>query len=164
MDARSSADLTGDLLHRLADIDNIIGLKECTRYASKLREVAYALADRYALVPNAARWMMPFDYRLGAVGYITIYGNCDPAYALRMHDVCLSGDFERAQEMWSMARGLAGFIYSQGFDRTTSFAKEMARIAGQPMGTFERLPLIRPGVEERRKLRELDDRGRHEGS
>ena len=72
-----------------------------------------------------------------------------------MHDVAASGDLERAQEMWSKALGLANFIYTQGFDRLTAFAKEMARIAGCPMGSFERLPLMRPSEQERRKLREL---------
>jgi 4-hydroxy-tetrahydrodipicolinate synthase len=148
-------DLSVDLLRRLGAIDNIVAIKECTPNMSKLREVAYELKDRFAVIPNAARWLMPFDYQLGAVGYITIYGNVDPAYALRMHDVCLSGDFERAQDMWAKARGLANFIYTQGFDRTTAFAKEMARIAGRPMGSFERLPLMRPPEDERRKLHEL---------
>ena len=108
-----------------------------------------------AIIPNTTRYLMPFDYQLGAVGFITFYANVDPAYTLQMLEISESGDFERAQEMWSKAMELSNFIYSGGFARMTALGKEMARLAGRPMGSHERLPLQRPTQEDREKLRRL---------
>jgi 4-hydroxy-tetrahydrodipicolinate synthase len=148
-------DLSIDLLCRLGEIENIVAIKECTSSMAKLRQVIYRLKDRFAIIPNATRYLMPFDYQLGAVGFITIYGNIDPAYALEMHDVCATGDFERAQEMWANALGLSEFLYMGGYDRLTALGKEMARLAGRPMGSYERLPIRRASEEDRLKLRQL---------
>lgn len=148
-------DLSVDLLCRLAEIDNIVALKECTRNMEKLREVSYKLGGRFAIIPNTTRYLMPFDYQLGAVGFITFYANIDPAYTLQMLEISESGDFERAQEMWSKVVELSDFIYSGGFARMTALGKEMARLAGRPMGSYERLPLERPSQEDREKLRSL---------
>jgi 4-hydroxy-tetrahydrodipicolinate synthase len=148
-------DLSLDLLRRLAEIDNIVAFKECTRNMEKLREVSYQLGDRFAIIPNTTRYLMPFDYQLGAVGFITFYANIDPAYSLQMLEISESGDFERAQQMWSKAAELSKFIYSGGFARMTALGKEMARLAGRPMGRYERLPLQRPSQGDREKLRRL---------
>jgi 4-hydroxy-tetrahydrodipicolinate synthase len=148
-------DLSVDLMCRLADIENIVAIKECTRNMAKLREVIYRLQHRFAIIPNTTRYLMPFDYQIGAVGFITFYANIDPAYALRMHDISVSGDFERAQGMWEKALDLSNFLYSGGFARMTALGKEMARLVGRPMGSYERLPLQRPSEEDREKLRQL---------
>lgn len=148
-------DLSIDLYCRLAEIENIVAIKECTSSMAKLREVIYRFKDRFAIIPNATRYLMPFDYQLGAVGFITIYGNIDPAYALEMHDVCMRGDLTRAQEMWASALALSNFLYMGGLDRLTALGKEMARLAGRPMGSYERLPIRRISEEDRIQLRQL---------
>ena len=148
-------DLSVEALTRLAEIENIVALKEITRNMFKLREVAYRLGDRFILNANTYRWMMPLDYQLGLVGHNNFFGNIDPAFALRMEDVDMSGDFERSQELWTRSLDLYKFVFAGDMYRATAFGKEMARIAGQPMGSYERLPLQRPSEEERLKLRQL---------
>jgi 4-hydroxy-tetrahydrodipicolinate synthase len=148
-------DLSVDLYIRMAGIENVVAIKECTRNMAKLREVVHRLKDRFAIIPNTTRYLMPLDYQMGVVGFITFYANIDPAYALEMHEISANGDFDRAQEMWSKALDLSNFLYAGGFARMTALGKEMARLAGQPMGGYERLPLRRPSEEEREKLRQL---------
>ncbi|MCD6291344.1 MAG: dihydrodipicolinate synthase family protein [Anaerolineae bacterium] len=152
-------DLSVDLLRRLAEIDQIVALKECTPYFHKLREVAFYLADRFAILPCFTQKTMPFDYQLGAVGYITLLANFTPQLALEIHDVCLAHDFEKAQELYARLRPVEGYIEaavaSGGPARETAIVKEMCRIAGRPMGQVERLPVVRPDEDERREIRRL---------
>ncbi len=148
-------DLSVNLLCRLAEIDTIVALKECTKSMEKLREVTLKLADRFVIIPNATRYLMPFDYSLGAEGFITIYGNMAPAYALEMSDIAERGDFQRAQEMWVKALDLSKFLYASGLAELTARGKEMCRLVGRPMGDCERLPLRRPNEAERGRLQEL---------
>jgi 4-hydroxy-tetrahydrodipicolinate synthase len=147
-------DLSVDLLARLGEIENIVALKETTSNMFKLREVAYRLGNRFSINASTYRWMMPLDYQLGVVGHCTFLGNIDPVLALRMQDAGRSGDFERSHELWTRLLDLYKFI-AAGPYRGMALCKEMARIAGRPMGSYERLPLQRPSEEERRKLRQL---------
>jgi 4-hydroxy-tetrahydrodipicolinate synthase len=148
-------DCSVELLTRLAEIENIVALKETTQNMFKLREVAYKLADRFTLNTNTYRWMMPLDYQLGVVGFNTYFGNIDPTFALKIHDAALSGDFERNQAIWTKALDLYKFAFTKGMYKATAYGKEMARIAGRPMGSYERFPLQKPTEEEGRMLRQL---------
>ncbi len=148
-------DLSVEALTRLAEIENIVALKETTRNMFKLREVAYRLGDRFTLNANTYRWMMPLDYQIGVVGHNNFFGNADPAFALRIEDIGMRGDFEQNNELWTKMLDLYKFAFTKGMYKATAYGKEMARIAGQPMGDYERLPLQRPTEEERLKLRQL---------
>ena len=148
-------DLSLDLLTQLAEIDHIVALKETTSNMYKLRQVAHKLSDRFTLNTNTYRWMMPLDYQLGVVGFNTVFGNNDPAAALAIHDAALSGDFERNQAIWVKMVDLYNFAFTKGMYKATAYGKEMVRIAGLPMGSYERLPLERPTEEERVELRRL---------
>jgi 4-hydroxy-tetrahydrodipicolinate synthase len=148
-------DCSVELLTRLAEIENIVALKETTTNMFKLREVAYKLAGRFTLNSNTYRYMMPLDYQLGVVGFNTFFGNIDPKFALNIHDTASSGSFERNQEIWSKTLDLYKFAFTKGMYKATAFGKEMARIAGRSMGSYERLPLQRPSDEECHILRRL---------
>lgn len=152
-------DLSLSLLRRLAEIDQIIALKEGSPLISKLREEALILGNRLAILPCATPRTMPFDYQLGAVGFITWYANFSPAHALKIHDICRHHDLERAEETYARLRPLESYIESAvragGVSREIALVKEMCRIAGLPMGQTERLPVVRPGEDEHRRLRGL---------
>lgn len=148
-------DMPVDLLARLGEIDNIIALKEVTRDMFKMREVAYKLSERFTLNTATYRWMMPFDYQIGVHGFNTMFGNIDPSYPLQVHDAASKVDFERCHEIWTNTLPLYKYVYTQPAYVAIAWGKEMARIAGRPMGSYERLPLQRPGEEVRTKLREV---------
>jgi 4-hydroxy-tetrahydrodipicolinate synthase len=130
-------------------------LKETTSNMFKLREVAYRFSDRFILNSNTYRYMMPLDYQLGVVGFNTFFGNIDPVFALNIHEVAASGDFGSNQEIWTKTLDLYKFAFTKGMYRATAYGKEMARIAGRPMGSYERFPLQRPVEEERVLLSRL---------
>lgn len=98
---------------------------------------------------------MPLDYQLGVAGFNTFFGNIDPTFALKIHDAALSGDFDRNQAIWTKALELYKFAFTKGMYKATAYGKEMSRIAGRPMGSYERFPLQRPTEEERHMLRQL---------
>jgi 4-hydroxy-tetrahydrodipicolinate synthase len=148
-------DCSVELLMQLAEIENIVALKETTSNMFKLREVADKLSERFILNSNTYRYMMPLDYQYGVVGFNTYLGNIDPTFALRIHEAALSGEFDLNQQIWRQTLDLYKFAFTKGMYKATAYGKEMARIAGRPMGDYERLPLQRPTDEERRILRKL---------
>jgi 4-hydroxy-tetrahydrodipicolinate synthase len=148
-------DCSIELLTRLTEIENIVALKETTSNMFKLREVAYRFSDRFILNSNTYRYMMPLDYQFGVVGFNTFFGNIDPVFALNIHEATASGDFGSNQEIWTKTLDLYKFAFTKGMYRATAYGKEMARIAGRPMGNYERFPLQRPVEEERVLLSRL---------
>jgi len=149
-------DIPIELLERLAEIENIVGLKETTSNMYRLRKVITRFKDRFNINTNTYRWMMPLDYQLGAQGFNTYFGNADPAFAVRMHEIGLSGDFEACHKLWTDMIDLYDFCFDHGdMYRATSLGKEMVRIAGVAMGEYERLPLQRPSEEDRQMLKKL---------
>jgi len=149
-------DIPINLLERLAKIDNIVGLKETTSNMYRLRKVILQFKDRFTINSNTYRWMMPLDYQLGVTGFNTYFGNADPAFAVRMHEAGLSGDFEICNKLFVDMVDLYDFCFGHGdMYKATALGKEMVRIAGLSMGDYERLPLQRPNKEDRQKLHNL---------
>ncbi len=148
-------DMSLECIERLASIDHIVALKETTPNVGKLRQVAAAYGERFALNANTYRSLMPFDYQMGIKGHNHFTANFDPKAALEIDAVDRSGDFQNCQDLWSRYLDLYNYVFTGDMYRATAFGKEMARIAGRPMGSHERLPLQRPGAEQRSRLREL---------
>lgn len=148
-------DMSIDLLCRLSEIDNIVALKETTGNMFKLREVTHRLAERFTINAVTYRYMMPFDFQLGVRGFNTMFSNMDPAFALAMYDAAASGAFERNDVIWKKLLPLYKYVYKPDPYIGITYGKEMARIAGRPMGSYERLPVTRPSEEERAQLRQV---------
>jgi len=153
-------DIPIELVERLADIDNIVGLKETTSNMYRLRKVITRYKERFNINTNTYRWMMPLDYQLGAQGFNTYFGNADPGFAVRMHEIGASGDFDACHKLWSDMVELYDFCFSHGdMYKASALGKEMVRIVGLSMGDYERLPLVRPSKAERDILRDLMIKG-----
>jgi len=148
-------DMSLECIGRLATIDHIVALKETTSDVRKLRQVARDFGKRFTLNGNTYRSLMPLDYQFGIVGHNHFTANYDPKAALEIDEVDRSGDFARCQELWERYLDLYAYIFAGDMYKSSAYGKEMARIAGRPMGDHERLPFVRPNEEERKKLKEL---------
>lgn len=148
-------DMQIELLERLAEIDNIVALKETTANMFKLRSVIHHFKDRFSYNANTYRWMMPLDYQFGIQGFNTYFGNCDPSFAIEMHEIGASGDFEKNDALWKKMVDMYNFAFAGDMYRATAFGKEMVRLVGLSMGDHTRLPLQPVTDEEREQLRKL---------
>lgn len=148
-------DMPLDLLERLAEIDNIVALKETTSNMFRLRQVVHRFKERFTINANTYRWMMPLDYQLGIRGFNNYFANFDPAFALKMHEIGMSIDFEACQKLWLRTIDLYKYCFAGDMYRATAFGKEMVRISGLSMGDYTRLPLQRPTKEEHEQLKKL---------
>jgi dihydrodipicolinate synthase/N-acetylneuraminate lyase len=77
--------------------------------------------------------MMPLDYQLGIQGFNTYFGNANPAFAIKMHEAGLSGDFEACDKLWTDMIDLYNFCFSGDMYRATALGKEMVRLVGLSM-------------------------------
>jgi 4-hydroxy-tetrahydrodipicolinate synthase len=147
--------LSFEVLSELAAIEKIVAYKEDRQDFGGLRELVYRFKDRFMINANSYKALIPLDYQTGLTGYNSFLANVDPAYALRQHDLALSGNFAACHAFWAKALDLYDYMLHQREFTFDELGKEMARLAGRNMGCCERLPLRRPGEPERQQLRRL---------
>jgi len=148
-------DLSVALLERLAEIDKIIAIKECTPLFSKLREVLKRLGDRWSVITAFGEYWMPYDYMMGATGFITLFGNWAPWLVTEVHAACQAGDVQRCGQLYERIFPINNFLDEAGPYQSIASAKEAARLAGRPLSRFERSPLTPISTEQSEQLKQL---------
>ena len=95
---RTAVDMLPDTVARLADIDNIVGIKEATGDLQRARELIDRVGDRMAIYsgddPTAVELIL-----MGGKGNISVTANVAPRL---MHQLCvaaLNGDAETARRL-----------------------------------------------------------------
>lgn len=95
---RTGVDMLPSTVSRLADIDNITGIKEATGDLQRGREVIELCADRLTVYsgddPTAAELIL-----LGARGNISVTANVAPALVAELCQLALAGDAEGARAL-----------------------------------------------------------------
>lgn len=93
---RTAVDMLPDTVARLADVDNIVGIKEATGNLERARELLDRCGDRLALYSGDDATAMEFML-MGGRGNISVTANVVPA---AMHELCaaaLRGDRATAE-------------------------------------------------------------------
>lgn len=95
---RTVADLDLATVQQLADIDNIIGIKDATGDLERGKKLIDACADRLSILsgddPTALAYM-----KLGAQGDISVTANVAPKLMSQLCDFALAGDFAAADKI-----------------------------------------------------------------
>ncbi|MGK0498606.1 MAG: 4-hydroxy-tetrahydrodipicolinate synthase [Oceanicoccus sp.] len=95
---RTACDMLNDTVDRLADVDNIIGIKDATGDIPRGKELIARCADRLAIYsgddPTAMALMLA-----GGKGDISVTANVAPKLMSQMCEAALAGDSDRAQQL-----------------------------------------------------------------
>ena len=96
--SRTSVSLTADTMSRLAEIDEVVAVKEATGDIRFGSDVVAACRDRVAVLSGddfTALGLMA----VGGVGSISVVGNVAPRQASRLVNAALDGDYELARAL-----------------------------------------------------------------
>ncbi len=95
---RTAVDMDNDTVVRLAEVDNIIGLKDATGDLSRLPDLLARCGDDFAIYsgddPTAMELMLS-----GGQGGISVTANVAPALNARLAEAALSGERQTAAEI-----------------------------------------------------------------
>jgi 4-hydroxy-tetrahydrodipicolinate synthase len=93
--ARTAVDLANDTVVRLAELDNIVGLKDATGEIGRARELVQRCSEDFAIYsgddPTARELML-----LGGKGSISVTANVAPLQVAQMCQSALAGDEDAA--------------------------------------------------------------------
>jgi 4-hydroxy-tetrahydrodipicolinate synthase len=145
---RCGTNLEPSTVKRLAEIDNIVGLKEASGNISQMAALANAVPDDFAILSGDDAIALPL-FALGGRGVISVASNEIPAEIVRLCQHGLRGEFEEARAIHRKYLPLMeiNFIESNPIPVKAALAL---------MGLLEpvwRLPIVAPKAENLERIR-----------
>jgi 4-hydroxy-tetrahydrodipicolinate synthase len=145
---RTNVNIDPPTVRRLAEIDNIIGVKEASGNISQITQVIQQTSEDFIVLSGDDALTLPI-IAMGGRGVISVASNEIPAEMTRLAQLCVAGDFAEARAMQRKWTPLLEVNFVE--TNPTPVKAAMAE-----MGLLEpafRLPLVPPRVENLAKIR-----------
>jgi len=110
--SRTACDLLSDTVARLADFDNIIGIKDATGNLVRGSELVAKVGDRLAVLSGDDGTTFPL-YACGGRGVISVVSNVAPREMAEMWDLVRAGELERAKKIHFKLRVLNQLLFAE---------------------------------------------------
>ena len=147
---RTIVNILPDTLARLAEIPNIIGVKEASGDISQVGEILTKVPAGFKVFSGDDSVTLPL-IALGGVGVISVASNQAPALMTRLTRACLEDD-------WETARSLNRELYPLMKGNFIEASPGPVKAALAMMGLFKegfRLPMVPAQPETREKMRRI---------
>lgn len=144
---RTGVNIETPTLRRLADVENIVAVKEASGNIGQMAAVAHAMPERFDMLCGDDALTIPL-IALGGRGIVSVVSNEIPAQMTKLAHLAIEGDFAGARAMqrtWMPLMEM-NFIESNPIPVKTAMAM---------MGLLEpiwRLPMTPPALETRTKI------------
>ncbi len=149
--SRTAVNITPQLASRLADIQNIVGIKEASGNLKQVSEIIRITRDRDFVVLSGDDFLTLPILCLGGRGVISVAANVAPHLMKDMYVAFKSGDLAKATEIHHKLTPLFDVLFIDTNPIPVKKALElMGLAAGKP-----RLPLTELSSEKTEKLKEV---------
>jgi 4-hydroxy-tetrahydrodipicolinate synthase len=145
---RTNVNIDPPTLRRLAEIENIIGVKEASGNISQMTQVMQQVPEEFVVLSGDDALTLPLA-AMGGRGIISVASNVIPAEMTQLAQLCLAGNFAEARAMQRKWLPLMEVNFIE--TNPTPVKAAMAE-----MGLLEpvfRLPLVPPRTENLAKIR-----------
>src|SRR4051812_24524281 len=109
---RTASDLLTETVVRLADFDNVIGIKDATGNLVRGSELVAKVGDRMTVLSGDDGTAFPL-YACGARGVISVVSNVAPREMADMWDAVKAGDWDRAKKLHFKLRVLNQMLFAE---------------------------------------------------
>jgi 4-hydroxy-tetrahydrodipicolinate synthase len=148
--SRAGVNLLPSTLAELAELKNIVAVKEASGNLEQMAEIKYLCGDRITLLSGDDKIILPV-MSIGGKGVISVVANIIPDKVSSLVKECLKGNYSVALEMF---RKVVYPLSCAMFYETNPIpVKTAARLMGLPAGKL-RLPLVDMEENNLRKLKE----------
>ncbi len=145
---RTAVNMLPETVVRLAEIDNIVGVKEATGSLDQAAKILANVSDDFMLLSGEDALVYPL-MSLGAKGVISVTTNVIPADMAALCEACLNKDFETAKKLHYKTLPLVNSLF---IDTNPVPVKKALYL----MGLIEdeiRLPLVKLSDEKTETLK-----------
>jgi 4-hydroxy-tetrahydrodipicolinate synthase len=142
----SGTDMRPALIARLAEIDGVVAIKECSGDARRLAELLNSSGDLEVLV-GGDDWALE-GFCAGATGWISGVANVAPRECVELHRLCGEGRLDEAREVYARILPLARLDMRP---KLVQFFKAAMDLTGRRGGPC-RPPRLELSADERREV------------
>ena len=151
----TQTDISVQTLEKLAQIPNIIAIKENSPALEKVEEVYYRLGDKINVISGNGDLHEPYLGYLGLPGFVSAFASFMPEKLLEIYRLTKKGEYNKARDAHRKLMPLWDFYKSDDVSKYDSakfiiYLKEIMNYLGLPAGPV-RLPLVSLTIEEREK-------------
>lgn len=156
------ADVTPEMFEVLAEVDNLVAIKESSGDVRRITDIINQVGNRYVLFAGVDDLALECAF-LGATGWIAGIGLAFPAENQKLWDLAMAGEWEQAREIYRWYTPLLHLDVGTKFVQKIKLAiqevglgKEYLRLPRLPLTGVEReqtLAIIRKGIENRPTLK-----------
>ncbi len=143
---RTCVDISIRSLERLAEHENIVGIKESSDSLKRLSALT-ALSDRLALYSGNDYANYTF-YTAGGIGAVSVLSNLYPARCKRVYELCRAGSGADALVLQRRMNPLIDVLFAETNPSVIKYAMERNGLCTSEL----RLPLTRPSSATRERL------------
>jgi 4-hydroxy-tetrahydrodipicolinate synthase len=135
--SRTSSNILPTTVARLAEIDNIVGIKEASGDLNQISEVIRLCPEDFALLSGDDFTSMP-TVLVGGTGLISVTSNVAPKDMSQMMEAALSGDLAKARQLHYK---LFPLMQAMFYETNPVPAKKTLELMGKIKSGTPRLPL-----------------------
>ena len=135
--SRTSSNILPQTVARLAQIDNIVGIKEATADLNQISEVIRLCPADFSVLSGDDFTSMP-TVLIGGTGVISVTSNVAPRDMAEMMEAALAGDVAKAKQMHYK---LFPLMQAMFYDTNPVPAKKSLELMGKVKSGTPRLPL-----------------------
>lgn len=133
-----SVDISLEVLKELAELENVVCLKDCTHDIIKFKLTACALKEKLVPLNGVGELIEPLGTLAGTKGFFTLVGNFIPELVVNLWRACEDGEYEKAE---LISRRFIPFIeFQRSVKKPIQACKKIMRDTGLP-GGYVRSPL-----------------------
>ncbi|HEX5062908.1 MAG TPA: 4-hydroxy-tetrahydrodipicolinate synthase [Kofleriaceae bacterium] len=122
--SRTACDMQCETVMRLADFDNVIGIKDATGNLVRGSELIAKVGDRIAVLSGDDGTAFPL-YACGGRGVISVVSNVAPREMSEMWDAAKAGDWDRARKIHHKLRVLNNMLFAEPSPAPTKAAMSL---------------------------------------
>ena len=151
--SRTSINLLPDTVARLAELDEIVAIKEASGSITQMTEVVLKAGDNITILSGDDGMLLPL-LSVGGKGVISVASNIVPRLISDICELWLNGNPEAAKEKFLYAYDLCKGLFIETNPIPVKTAVAMMGMASEEM----RMPMCAMGEENRKKLKALLER------
>jgi 4-hydroxy-tetrahydrodipicolinate synthase len=143
----SGTDMSPDLIARLAEIEGVGAIKECSGDARRIAEILNAAGDRLELLVGGDDWALE-GFCAGASGWVSGVANIAPRECVELYRLCRDGRLDEARAVYARVLPLARLDMKPKLVQYFKAAMDLAGRTGGPC----RPPRLELTDEERHEV------------
>jgi len=119
--ALNKVDMSEELILSLAELPNVIALKETTPNLRKFEWTMRIVGEKISVFNGFGERIEPSSYIMGEGGFVSVIANFIPEVPVRIRRACLEGNFSEAERVHDLIVPLFDLVSSQKIKQPVSF-------------------------------------------